>query len=163
MHGGLSPSIQTLDQIRTIDRKQEVPHDGPMCDLLWSDPEGKWTSGSLSLSPYPDLSKDVLEVVRLVLARSLTLPVCPPDTTGWGVSPRGAGYLFGSDVVAQFNAANDIHMICRAHQLVMEGYKWHFNETVLTVWSAPNYCYRCVEEKKKILKAKLITRVLNGV
>ncbi len=60
------------------------------------------------------------------------------------MSPRGAGYLFGSDVVAQFNAANDISMICRAHQLVMEGYKWHFNETVLTVWSAPNYCYRCV-------------------
>lgn len=59
------------------------------------------------------------------------------------MSPRGAGYLFGSDVVAQFNAANDIDMICRAHQLVMEGYKWHFNETVLTVWSAPNYCYRC--------------------
>ena len=105
VHGGLSPSIQTLDQIRTIDRKQEVPHDGPMCDLLWSDPE---------------------------------------DTQGWGVSPRGAGYLFGSDVVSQFNAANDIEMICRAHQLVMEGYKWHFNETVLTVWSAPNYCYRLV-------------------
>lgn len=41
VHGGLSPSIQYLDQIRTIDRKQEVPHDGPMCDLLWSDPEGE--------------------------------------------------------------------------------------------------------------------------
>ena len=40
VHGGLSPSIQTLDHIRAIDRKQEVPHDGPMCDLLWSDPEG---------------------------------------------------------------------------------------------------------------------------
>lgn len=40
VHGGLSPSIQSLDQIRVIDRKQEVPHDGPMCDLLWSDPEG---------------------------------------------------------------------------------------------------------------------------
>ena len=26
-------------QIRVIDRKQEVPHDGAMCDLLWSDPE----------------------------------------------------------------------------------------------------------------------------
>uniref|UniRef100_A0A8C4R2F0 Serine/threonine-protein phosphatase n=1 Tax=Eptatretus burgeri TaxID=7764 RepID=A0A8C4R2F0_EPTBU len=44
VHGGLSPSIQTLDQIRTIDRKQEVPHDGPMCDLLWSDPEAVVTS-----------------------------------------------------------------------------------------------------------------------
>ncbi|XP_022667787.1 serine/threonine-protein phosphatase 4 catalytic subunit isoform X2 [Varroa destructor] len=82
----------------------QVPHDGPMCDLLWSDPE---------------------------------------ETQGWGVSPRGAGYLFGSDVVQQFNTANNIDMICRAHQLVMEGYKWHFNELVLTVWSAPNYCYRC--------------------
>ena len=33
--------IVLLLQIRTIDRKQEVPHDGPMCDLLWSDPEGE--------------------------------------------------------------------------------------------------------------------------
>ncbi len=59
------------------------------------------------------------------------------------MSPRGAGYLFGSDVVTQFCTQNGVDMICRAHQLVMEGYKWHFNETVLTVWSAPNYCYRC--------------------
>ena len=66
------------------------------------------------------------------------------DTMGWGVSPRGAGFLFGSDVVAQFNDTNGLDMICRAHQLVMEGYKWHFNNTVLTVWSAPNYCYRSV-------------------
>jgi len=61
---------------------------------------------------------------------------------GWGVSPRGAGYLFGSDIVSQFNTTNNLDIICRAHQLVMEGYKWHFDETVLTVWSAPNYCYR---------------------
>jgi serine/threonine-protein phosphatase 4 catalytic subunit len=69
---------------------------------------------------------------------------------GWGVSPRGAGYLFGSDVVQHFNTSNDIEMICRAHQLVMEGYKWHFNETVLTVWSAPNYCYRFVLISRQI-------------
>ena len=78
VHGGLSPAISTLDQIRTIDRKQEVPHDGSMCDLLWSDPE---------------------------------------DIDGWGLSLRGAGYLFGGDVVAQFNQTNDIELICRAHQV----------------------------------------------
>jgi len=104
VHGGLSPSINTLDQIRSIDRKQEVPHDGSMCDLMWSDPE---------------------------------------DIDGWGLSPRGAGYLFGGDVVAQFNQTNGLDLICRAHQLVMEGYKHMFNETLVTVWSAPNYCYRC--------------------
>ncbi len=54
-------------QIRTIDRKQEVPHDGAMCDLLWSDPE---------------------------------------EIEGWGLSPRGAGYLFGGDICSQFNQAN---------------------------------------------------------
>jgi serine/threonine-protein phosphatase 4 catalytic subunit len=42
VHGGLSPSLTSLDQIRVIDRKQEVPHDGSMCDLLWSDPEGSF-------------------------------------------------------------------------------------------------------------------------
>lgn len=104
VHGGLSPSINTLDQIRVIDRKQEVPHDGAMCDLMWSDPE---------------------------------------DIDGWGVSPRGAGYLFGGDIVANFIAANKLDSICRAHQLVMEGYKPMFNDTLVTVWSAPNYCYRC--------------------
>jgi len=104
VHGGLSPSVSTLDQIRTIDRKQEVPHDGAMCDLLWSDPE---------------------------------------DIEGWGTSPRGAGYLFGGDVVKQFNSTNSLDLIARAHQLVMEGYKSMFSDTLVTVWSAPNYCYRC--------------------
>lgn len=87
-----------------IDRKQEVPHDGAMCDLLWSDPE---------------------------------------DIDGWGLSPRGAGYLFGSNVVKQFNRTNNLDLICRAHQLVMEGYKYMFDSSLVTVWSAPNYCYRC--------------------
>ena len=40
VHGGLSPLIDSIDKIRLLDRKQEVPHDGAMCDLLWSDPDG---------------------------------------------------------------------------------------------------------------------------
>lgn len=39
VHGGLSPSVATLDEIRTLDRKQEVPQDGAMSDLMWSDPD----------------------------------------------------------------------------------------------------------------------------
>ncbi|ORX35049.1 Metallo-dependent phosphatase-like protein [Kockovaella imperatae] len=104
VHGGLSPSIARLDQIRVIDRRQEVPHEGPMCDLLWSDPD---------------------------------------DIVNWGMSPRGAGFLFGGDIVDQFNRNNDIELIARAHQLVMEGYKLMFDRKIVTVWSAPNYCYRC--------------------
>lgn len=104
VHGGLSPGISSVDQIRNIDRKQEVPHDGAMCDLLWSDPD---------------------------------------DINGWGLSPRGAGYLFGKDITQQFTYNNDLDLIARAHQLVLEGYRIMFDDSIVTVWSAPNYCYRC--------------------
>lgn len=59
------------------------------------------------------------------------------------MSLRGAGYLFGGSVVQTFNRINDITLIARAHQLIMEGYKSMFDDALVTVWSAPNYCYRC--------------------
>jgi len=65
IHGGLSPDLPTIDKIRMIDRKIEIPHEGPFCDLMWSDPE---------------------EI-----------------DTPWKVSPRGAGYLFGSKPTDEFN------------------------------------------------------------
>lgn len=64
------------------------------------------------------------------------------DTRGFVVSQRGAGYLFGGDVVESFNRINNTNLIARAHQLVMEGYKSMFDDSIVTVWSAPNYCYR---------------------
>lgn len=104
LHGGLSPSIDTLNNIMDQDRVQEVPHEGPVCDLLWSDPD---------------------------------------DRPGWGISPRGAGYTFGQDISEQFNHNNGLTLVARAHQLVMEGYNWTHEKNVVTIFSAPNYCYRC--------------------
>jgi serine/threonine-protein phosphatase 2A catalytic subunit len=110
-HAGLSPSLDTLEAIRALNRFEEVPHEGPMCDLLWSDPD---------------------------------------EQAGWSVSPRGAGYTFGKDVSEAFNKTNGISFIVRAHQLVSDGFQWTHksgpqdNEgAVVTVFSAPNYCYRC--------------------
>jgi serine/threonine-protein phosphatase 2A catalytic subunit len=104
LHGGLSPMIETIDQVRELNRFQEVPHEGPMCDLLWSDPD---------------------------------------DRGGWGISPRGAGFTFGQDISEQFNHTNNLSLTARAHQLVMEGYSWSHQDLVVTIFSAPNYCYRC--------------------
>jgi len=87
-----------------LNRKQEIPHDGPFADLVWSD---------------PDL-----------------------DNEGFTFSPRGAGYMFGKDVVDRFLHVNGVTQVLRAHQLCMEGYQILFNKKFATVWSAPNYCYR---------------------
>lgn len=46
IHAGLSPLVKTIDQIRVLDRIQEIPQDGAFCDLLWSDPEEVGTWGS---------------------------------------------------------------------------------------------------------------------
>lgn len=114
VHGGLSPDVKLLDQIRLINRVQEIPHEGAFGDLVWSDPE---------------------------------------DIETWAVSPRGAGWLFGERPTVHFNRLNGLDLVARAHQLVNEGFKYMFGNdkpgqenksgALVTVWSAPNYCYRC--------------------
>ena len=105
VHGGLSPSIHSIDQIKIIDRFREIPHEGPMADLVWSDPD--------------------------------------PERDEFSLSPRGAGYTFGAQVVRKFLEVNSMSHILRAHQLCQEGYQVLYDDRLSTVWSAPNYCYRC--------------------
>jgi hypothetical protein len=52
------------------------------------------------------------------------------------------------DISEQFNHTNGLDLISRAHQLVMEGYNWSHEQSVVTVFSAPNYCYRCGEPEE---------------
>ncbi|KAM8713507.1 hypothetical protein ACLKA7_013772 [Drosophila subpalustris] len=101
-HGGLSPSLFTMDQIRLIQRPCDVPDQGLLCDLLWSDPD-----------------------VR---------------TVGWGLNDRGVSYTFGADTVHSFLSRHGFSLICRAHQVVEDGYEFFAKRQLITIFSAPNYC-----------------------
>ncbi|XP_022760258.1 serine/threonine-protein phosphatase PP1 isozyme 7-like isoform X4 [Durio zibethinus] len=102
MHGGLSPELHNLDQIRNLKRPMDVPESGLLCDLLWSDP-----------------SKDI---------------------QGWGPNDRGVSYIFGADRVIDCLKKLDLDLICRAHQVVEDGYEFFANRQLVTIFSAPNYC-----------------------
>ncbi|XP_007235950.2 protein phosphatase 1, catalytic subunit, alpha isozyme b [Astyanax mexicanus] len=101
-HGGLSPDLQSMEQIRRVMRPTDVPDQGLLCDLLWADPD-----------------KDVM---------------------GWGENDRGVSFTFGSDVVAKFLHKHDMDLICRAHQVVEDGYEFFAKRQLVTLFSAPNYC-----------------------
>ncbi|RXM96674.1 Serine/threonine-protein phosphatase PP1-gamma catalytic subunit [Acipenser ruthenus] len=101
-HGGLSPDLQSMEQVRRVMRPTDVPDQGLLCDLLWADPD-----------------KDVL---------------------GWGENDRGVSFTFGADVVAKFLHKHDMDLICRAHQVVEDGYEFFAKRQLVTLFSAPNYC-----------------------
>jgi serine/threonine-protein phosphatase PP1 catalytic subunit len=104
VHGGISPDLVNLDQIRRIPRPLEVPDEGFVCDLLWSDPD--------------------------------------PEVENWGSNDRGTSYVFGARAARDFLNRFDFDLLCRAHQAVMSGYQFPFDNDrgVVTIFSAPNYC-----------------------
>ncbi|KAH3762689.1 serine/threonine-protein phosphatase PP1 [Pelomyxa schiedti] len=62
------------------------------------------------------------------------------DKFGWGENDRGVSFTFGSDVVSQFLAKHNLDLICRAHQVVEDGYEFFAKRQLVTIFSAPNYC-----------------------
>jgi len=62
------------------------------------------------------------------------------DIQGWNENERGVSYVFGPEVVATFLKKHDLDLICRAHQVVEDGYEFFGKRQLVTIFSAPNYC-----------------------
>ncbi|KAL3200092.1 hypothetical protein MRX96_001298 [Rhipicephalus microplus] len=92
-HGGLSPDLQSMEQIRSIRRPTDVPETGLLCDLLWADPD--------------------------------------INIQGWDENNRGVSFTFGADVVSRFLTRHDLDLICRAHQVVEDGYEFFAKRQLL--------------------------------
>lgn len=102
VHGGLSPVLNSLDEIRNIARPTDVPDYGLLNDLLWSD---------------------------------------PADTLNeWEDNERGVSYVFSKVAINKFLSKFGFDLVCRAHMVVEDGYEFFNDRTLVTVFSAPNYC-----------------------
>jgi len=62
------------------------------------------------------------------------------EIRGWGPNERGVSWTFGPDVVSKFLKKHDLDLICRAHQVVEDGYEFFARRQLVTLFSAPNYC-----------------------
>ena len=102
MHGGLSKDLQNVDQINKILRPTEIPDEGLLCDLLWSDPN------------------DTL-------------------TEDFGSNERNISVTFSKNFVKNFVEKNNLDLICRAHQVVEEGFEFFADMKLVTIFTAPNY------------------------
>ncbi|KAF9324136.1 hypothetical protein BG006_000828 [Podila minutissima] len=102
VHGGLSPSLGSMDDIRALRRPTDVPDYGLLNDLLWSDPS--------------------------------------ETAVDWEDNERGVSYCFGRSIIQKFLNRHDFDLVCRAHMVVEDGYEFFNDRTLVTVFSAPNYC-----------------------
>ncbi|CAF1173167.1 unnamed protein product [Adineta ricciae] len=100
-HGGLSPDLVNLEQIRRIQRPTDVPDTGLLCDLLWSSP-----------SNYVEYWDDI---------------------------PKGVSFEFSAAVVKKFLEKHNLDLICRAHEVVEDGYLFFADRQLVTIFSAPDY------------------------
>jgi serine/threonine-protein phosphatase 2B catalytic subunit len=118
-HGGLSPNIESMEDIYAIDRFREPPISGPMCDLLWSDPVEDFDT---FVQPTMTYHSQFI-----------------PNTV------RGCSYYYTYQAALEFLEKNKFLSIIRAHEAQSGGYRMHKRNdrtgfpAVITLFSAPNY------------------------
>ncbi|XP_011678784.1 serine/threonine-protein phosphatase 2B catalytic subunit alpha isoform isoform X7 [Strongylocentrotus purpuratus] len=115
VHGGLSPEIHSLDDIKNLDRFKEPPAFGPMCDLLWSDPLEDFGSEKNTDQHFSHNSV------------------------------RGCSYFYSYQACCEFLQQNNLLSIIRAHEAQDTGYRMYRKSpatgfpSLITIFSAPNY------------------------
>lgn len=115
VHGGLSPEIHTLDDIKKLDRFKEPPAFGPMCDLLWSDPLEDFDNEKSNTDHFTHNSV------------------------------RGCSYFYSYAACCEFLQQNNLLSIIRAHEAQDAGYRMYRKSratgfpSLITIFSAPNY------------------------
>ena len=62
------------------------------------------------------------------------------EVDDWGQNERGISYIYSLTVIKKFLEQNNLGLICRAHQVVEDGYEFFGNRSLVTVFSAPDYC-----------------------
>ncbi|EAZ35935.1 hypothetical protein OsJ_20238 [Oryza sativa Japonica Group] len=87
-------------------------------------------------------AKDVFLSQPNLLELEAPIKICDPDKEieGWGENDRGVSYTFGADKVAEFLQTHDLDLICRAHQVVEDGYEFFAKRQLVTYSLHPNYC-----------------------
>lgn len=162
VHGGISPAISTLDQIKVMNRFTNIgthsgivlgTPEGPIADLLWSDPDPERegftvnTGSSSQLltgmqSPSTPLSNSPSPLGGNVTSSAPTSPsnssasnqsvVSNPNPgtvsgmsaiAAFNASNRGVGCTYGQAAVNNFLKVNKLDAIVRSHQVCMDGYQ----------------------------------------
>lgn len=122
-HGGIGPELESIQQIKELDRFIEIPEEGNYCDLIWSDP----------IELDEDLDEyEIIQWSRVEFQFN---------------SARGCGWCYGYASVDRFLDDNHLLCIVRAHEVQRDGIFQHTfgleersHPPVITVFSAPNYC-----------------------
>ncbi|KAI3387265.1 hypothetical protein SNEBB_000683 [Seison nebaliae] len=132
MHGCISPHLLSPYDVLELDdngdRWEDIPGSGPMCDLVWGDPEDPSFYGLTN-----DKTSDAGTIATIVTDDDFT-----DNTT------RGCSYVCSYRAITTFLVKNQLQAIIRAHQVQQGGVTFYkaFKgfPSVVCVFSAPNYC-----------------------